>query len=48
MSQIEEELHVDTPPQDEEKPKKKTPAKVKTLTDTERARAAVRAKLAAK
>lgn len=48
MSLIEEELHVDTPPLDEEKPKKKTPAKVKALTDTERARAAVRAKLAAK
>jgi len=48
MSEIDQELHVDTPPQGEEKPKKKTPAKGKTLTDTERARAAVRAKLAAK
>jgi hypothetical protein len=47
MSQIEEELHVDTPPEVQEKPKKKA-AKPVTLTDTERARAAVRAKLAAK
>jgi hypothetical protein len=46
MSQIEEELHVDNPPEIEVKPKKKVKAKV--LTDTERARAAVRAKLAAK
>jgi|688.fasta_scaffold366980_3 hypothetical protein len=46
MSQIEEELHVDTPPEVEQKPKKK--AKPATSTDTERARAAVRAKLAAK
>ena len=46
MSQIEEELHVDTPPEVEAKPKKK--AKLVTLTDTERARAVVRAKLAAK
>jgi hypothetical protein len=46
MSQIEEELHVDTPPEVEEKAKKKTKAKMST--DTERARAAVLAKLAAK
>jgi hypothetical protein len=46
MSQIEEELHVDTPPEVEVKPKKK--AKPATSTDTERARSAVRAKLAAK
>jgi hypothetical protein len=45
MSAIEEELHVDTPPQVEVKPKK---VKVKISSDTERARAAVRAKLAAK
>jgi hypothetical protein len=47
MSQIEEELHVDNAPEVEEKPKKKA-AKLVTSTDTERARAAVRAKLAAK
>jgi hypothetical protein len=47
MSQIEEELHVDTPPEVEDKPKKKV-SKPKVMTDTERARAAVRAKLAAK
>jgi hypothetical protein len=46
MSQIEEELHVDTPPEVEDKPKKK--AKAALSTETERARAAVRAKLAAK
>jgi hypothetical protein len=46
MSQIDEELHVDTPPEVEVKPKKK--AKPVNLNDTERARAAVRAKLAAK
>jgi hypothetical protein len=46
MSAIEEELHVDTPPEVEVKPKKK--AKHATSSDTERARAAVRAKLAAK
>ena len=46
MSQIEEELHVDNAPEIEEKPKKK--AKTKISTDTERARAAVLAKLAAK
>jgi hypothetical protein len=46
MSQIEEELHVDNAPEVEQKPKKK--AKPATSTDTERARAAVRAKLAAK
>lgn len=46
MSKIEEELHVDNAPEVEEKPKKK--AKAKMLTDTERARAAVLAKLAAK
>lgn len=47
MSKIEEELHVDNPPEVEEKPKKKA-AKPKPLTATERARAIVRAKLAAK
>jgi hypothetical protein len=47
MSQIEEELHVDTPPEFEDKPKKKA-TKRKIMTDTERARAAVRAKLSAK
>jgi hypothetical protein len=46
MSQIEEELHVDNPPEVEEKPKKK--AKSKISTDRERARAAVLAKLANK
>jgi hypothetical protein len=45
MSQIEEELHVDNAPEVEVKPKK---VKVKISSDTERARAAVRAKLAAK
>jgi len=45
MSQIDEELHVDTPPEVEEKPKKKA-AKPAIASDTERARAAVRAKLA--
>jgi hypothetical protein len=44
MSAIEEELHVDTLPEVEVKPKKK--AKAVILTDTERARAAVQAKLA--
>jgi len=44
MSAIEEELHVDTSPEVEVKPKKK--AKPIISTDTERARAAVRAKLA--
>ena len=47
MSLIEEELHVDNPPEVEEKPKKKAP-KSKVMTDTERARAAVLAKLASK
>lgn len=47
MSKIEEELHVDNPPEIAEKPKKKA-SKPKPLTDTERARAVVRAKLAAK
>lgn len=47
MSLIEEELHVDNPPEVEEKPKKKA-SKAKVLTDTERARAIVRAKLASK
>ena len=46
MSQIEEELHVDNAPEVEEKPKKKTKAKMST--DTERARAAYWAKFAAK
>jgi hypothetical protein len=47
MSLIEEELHVDNPPMVEDKPKKKAP-KPKVMTDTERARAAVLAKLANK
>ena len=47
MSLIEEELHVDNPPEVEEKPKKKT-AKSKLSSDTERARTVVLAKLAAK
>jgi hypothetical protein len=47
MSKIEEELHVDNPPEVEEKPKKKV-SKPQPLTETERARAIVRAKLAAK
>jgi hypothetical protein len=47
MSLIEEELHVDNPPEVEDKPKKKA-SKPKVMTDTERARAIVRAKLAAK
>ena len=47
MSQIEEELHVDNPPEVEAKPKKKV-SKPKVMTDTERARAIVLAKLAAK
>lgn len=46
MSQIEEELHVDTPPEVEVKPKKK--AKPVTSTDTDRARAAFWAKFNAK
>jgi hypothetical protein len=46
MSAIDEELHVDTPPEVEVKPKKK--AKPTRSTDTERARAVVLAKLAAK
>ena len=44
MSAIEEELHADTPPEVEVKPKKK--AKPATSSVTERARAAVKAKLA--
>ncbi len=47
MSQIEEELHVDNAPEVEEKPKKKA-VKPAIASDTDRARAAVRAKLAAK
>ena len=47
MSEIDQELHVDNPPEVEATPKKKTP-KRKIMTDTERARATVRAKLAAK
>ena len=47
MSQIEEELHVDNPPEIEEKPKKKV-AKPKLSSDTERARAAYWAKFNAK
>jgi hypothetical protein len=46
MSLIEEELHVDNPPEVQDKPKKK--AKAKVLTDTERARARALAKLTAK
>lgn len=46
MSASEEELHVDTPPEVEPKAKKK--AKPALASDTERARAIVRAKLAAK
>ena len=47
MSLIEEELHVDNPPEIEEKPKKKA-VKSKLSSDTERARAAYWAKFAAK
>ena len=46
MSQIEEELHLDNPPEVEVKPKKK--AKPVISTDTERARAAFWAKFNAK
>jgi hypothetical protein len=46
MSKIDEELHVDTPPEVEDKPKKK--AKAKVLTDTERARARALDKIKAK
>ena len=49
MSKIEEELHADTPPETEPKPvKKATPKPAKPLTQTDRARAVIRAKLAAK
>ncbi len=46
MSKIEEELHTDTAPETEAKPvKKTTPKPAKPLTQTDRARAVVRAKL---
>ena len=46
MSKIEEELHEDTPPEAEVKPvKKAAPKPAKPATQTERARAIVRAKL---
>ena len=46
MSKIEEELHTDTAPEAETKPvKKTTPKPAKPLTQTDRARAVVRAKL---
>ena len=49
MSKIDEELHTDTAPETEAKPVKKTaPKPVKPLTQTDRARTVVRAKLAAK
>lgn len=48
MSLIEEELHVDNPPEIEEKPKKKAAPKSKLSSETERARAAYWAKFAAK
>jgi len=46
MSKIEEELHEDTAPETETKPvKKTTPKPAKPSTQTDRARAVVRAKL---
>ena len=49
MSKIEEELHTDTPPESEAKPvKKTTPKPAKPLTQTERARAVVIAKIKAR
>ena len=46
MSKIEEELHTDTAPDSEAKPVKKTaPKPAKPATQTDRARAVVRAKL---
>jgi hypothetical protein len=46
MSEIDQELHVDTAPETEVKPVKKTaPKPVKPATQTDRARAVVRAKL---
>ena len=46
MSKIEEELHTDTAPETESKPvKKAAPKPAKPLTQTDRARAVVRAKL---
>jgi len=47
MSEIDQELHVDTPPEPVEPVKKKPtlPKHPKVATETERARAIVRAKL---
>jgi len=46
MSKIDEELHTDTAPETEAKPvKKATPKPAKPATQTDRARAVVRAKL---
>jgi len=46
VSKIEEELHTDTAPETESKPvKKAAPKLAKPLTQTDRARAVVRAKL---
>ena len=46
MSKIDEELHTDTAPETELKPvKKATPKPAKPATQTDRARAVVRAKL---
>jgi hypothetical protein len=46
VSKIEEELHEDTAPETEAKPVKKTaPKQAKPATQTDRARAVVRAKL---
>ena len=46
MSKIEEELHTDTAPDSESKPvKKSAPTPAKPATQTDRARAVVRAKL---
>ena len=46
MSKIEEELHTDTAPETEAKPfKKATPKPAKPATQTDQARAVVRAKL---
>jgi hypothetical protein len=49
MSKIDQELHEDTAPETEPKPVKETTPKPATpVTSTERARAIVRAKLAAR
>jgi len=46
VSKIEEELHTDTPQETESKPvKKAAPKPAKPITQTDRARAVVRAKL---